>query len=508
MFKRIQESCDLQAFLAFLLSVVLPLVVLFFLMMLFSCSPVFACPRVVEVFADPVDRSDREGEFVELRLGDGPEEPPFDSIAVQFEEKTALLFANPNKSRLVLVHDSAYCPQRESVACGLLGSLSLPNSRSTYWRTWTLRKGEGTACLDSVGLASPKAGSSFQRVKESDRWVVTQPTPGEANPLYEEGVRDCGLDPLEASALTSGNGMEWKIRISMTGCDSALLNYRVEDLFGGKVLSDSSVIYGGLEIPEVGGRALRVRAELPCDEASGNDRLDTLLVSSGNSPLIVSEVHHCPQEPEPEWVEVYNRTGKNLPMEKFHFCGRGGLWSKNSSDSIRPYQSVIFTKDSLGMRDYLGYRDARIVQLSMGYLNNSSGSISVCYGEQVVDSVSWDKSTVACPQGFNPVTGGAEYTPGFQRNANSKKDSPFTYKLSSRVIRRDGTPLRVGVESEFPVDLKLLDSAGHVLWKTRIPPQSNMWWGVPLKDLPKTGVAFISFAAGSYENKVGILLRP
>lgn len=530
MFKKLEESCDLQAFFAFLLSVILPMVVLFVLMMLFSCSPAYACPRLVEVFADPVDVSDQEGEFVEIRLWEGSDDladgaaqgDAFDSLMVQFEEKPALRFSYPGAlsgspsgvlgtssgvSRLVLVHDSVYCPQKESVACGLLGNITLPNSRETYWRTWAVKKGEA-ACLDSVGLPSPKAGSSFQRVKDSDRWVVAEPSLGEANPLYESGIKDCGLEPLNAVELSRGTDLGWSLRFSMAGCDSSWLYYSVEDLFGGKVLADTSMIQGRLEIPEAKGRTLWVRAALPSDEASGNDLLDTMLVSAGNSPVVVSEVHHCPQEPEPEWVEVYNRTGRSLPFNKFQFCGRGGLWSKNLDDSLGPFQSVIFTKDSSGLRDFLGYKDARLVQLSIGYLNNTSGNISICYGDQVLDSVAWDKSTATCPQGFNPLTGVAEYTPGFQRNAGAKNESPFTYKLSSRVVRRDGTPLRVLVESVLPVDLKLLDSTGHVLWKNKIPAQSNMWWNVPLEGLPRTGIAYVSLSSGVYENKVGIVLRP
>lgn len=509
LFKKLAESCDLQAFFAFLLSVILPLVVLFFLMVLFSCSPAFACPRLVEVLADPVDRSDQEGEFVELRLDYGTEgEAPFDSLMVQFEEKPAFRFAYPGTSRLVLVHDSVYCPSRESVSCGLLGNVSLPNSRNSYWRSWAVRTGTGVACLDSVGLAIPKAGASFQRVKDTDRWVVAEPSMGEANPLYELGIKDCGLEPLSGTFWTEGNRLGWNVGFSMSGCDSSWIYYKVEDLFSGKVVSDSSRISGKLEIPGVMGRTLWMTATLPTDEASGNDQLDTLLISSGNSPIVVTEVHHCPQEPEPEWVEVYNRTSRALALEKFQFCGRGGPWSKNSNDSIGPFQSIIFTKDSLGMREFLGYGEARIVQLSMGYLNNAVGNISICYGSQIVDSVSWDKTTVSCPQGFNPVTNRAESTPGFQRSVHSRNEIPFTYKLSSRVVKRDGTPLRVWVESLFPVDLKLLDSTGHVLWKSHVPAQSNMWWSVPLKDLPRTGIAYIAFSSGSYENKVGIVLRP
>lgn len=486
-----------------------------------------ACPMLVEVLADPVDVSDSQGEFVEIRLPDeavggsggaksGFGSAAFDSLFVQFEEKAALRFPFPEGRRFVLVHDSVLCPQVDGVDCGLLGAVNLPNSRETYWRTWVGRRDGALICHDSVSVPSPKAGASFQRVKESDRWEVTEPTLGEANPLYELGVNDCGLEPLTATLLNEGalnvtEVVEWNLRFSMSGCDSSRIHYRVEDLFSGKAWKDSSRIGPSLEIDGVSGKALQVTASLPRDESSYNDSLDTLLVLPGSSPIVISEVHHCPQEPEPEWVEVFNRTGRSLSLKKFRFCDRGGLWEKSAADSIAPFQSIIFTKDTAGLREILGYRDARLVQLSLGYLNNSSGKLDLCYGDVVLDSVSWDKSTVSCPLGFSPITGKAEYTPGFQRSAQSlsarQNEIPFMYKLSSRMVRRNGS-LRVYVESENPVELKLLDSAGRVQWTQVAPARSNAWWNVPLNDLPRTGVAFVSLRSGKFENLVGFILRP
>lgn len=462
-----------------------------------------ACPMLVEVLADPVDVSDSQGEFVEIRLPDEGS-AAFDSLFIQFEEKSALKFPFPEGRRFVLTHDSSFCPKIEGVGCGLLGAVNLPNSRETYWRTWVGRRDGALICHDSVLVPSPKAGKSLQRLKETDRWEVTEPTFGEASPLYELGVKDCGLDPLTATG-------EWSLRFSMSGCDSSLIQYRVEDLFKGTTWQDFSVINPFLQVEDAKGMALRVTANLPRDESSFNDTLDTLLVLPGSSPIVISEVHHCPQEPEPEWVEVYNRTGRSLALQKFRFCDRGGLWGKSAADSIAPFQSFIFTKDSSGLREILGYRDARLVQLSMGYLNNASGSISLCYGDVVLDSVSWDKSTVSCPLGFSPITGKSEYTPGFQRSAQNSSSQqngiPFTYKLSSRIVRRNGS-LRVYVESENSVELKLLDSAGHVQWTQVAPARSNAWWNVPLRGLPRTGVAYISLKSGSFENLVGFVLRP
>ena len=248
------------------------------------------------------------------------------------------------------------------------------------------------------------------------------------------------------------------------------------------------------------------------------------VVFSDIPKLYFTEVHHCPVEPEPEWVEVYNASASPQPIEEFRFCNRAKNWlvGKNKHDSIAPFETVLFTRDTLLLREYLGFKDVRLIQYAMGYLNNTAGSLAICMGDTVIDSVTWDKSTVTCPSGFNPRTGRAENTPGYQSqqgslwggSANqgvttqSDNPAPFTFRLSTRLVRANKTPLRVYVESEFPVALRLLDSAGREQWKTTVAAHSNAWVNVPLDRLVGIGVAYIALASGRYERVVGFLVRP
>ena len=377
-------------------------------------SPAYACPKFVEFFPDPVEVSDQEGEFVEIRLDDFQDIVRPDSLCVQFESKKPFCFAYPVVSSFVIVRDSLRCADFTDVSCGLAPSLSLPNSRESEWKLWA------GACRDSVLLMRPKAGKSLRRVKDSDEWEVAEPS--------------FGVQPS----------------------------------------------------------------------------------SEFNPKLRISEIHHCPLEPEPEWVEIYNGSDRAIPMQPFSFCNRGKNWmsGKRTQDSIGPFEAIVFTRDTLLLREFLGFRDVRLVQHPMGYLNNTAGSIAICMGDSVIDSVSWDKSTVACPSGFSPLTGRAENTPGFLGGGNRasvrKKGAiePVLYKLSSRVVRRNGNPLRIYVESEYAVQLRLLDSAGHEQWKKMVPASSNAWWTVPVEPKLRLGVAFLSISAGDYETRIGILLRP
>jgi hypothetical protein len=255
---------------------------------------------------------------------------------------------------------------------------------------------------------------------------------------------------------------------------------------------------------------------------------DSLLegVMAGLSPLRVTEVHHCPEEPMPEWVELYNASEHVLPLDAFRFCDRGGALGM-FGDSIQPYHTLLVSKDTLSLRSAIGIPDIRMVQVSLGFLNNIEGMLRLCYRDYVIDSVSWNK-TVSCPSGFNPLTMRRDFTPGYlphglQVNAWNKsragvanKESsnlvpakvPVEYKLSSRVVSKKSSPLRVRVESEHNVELSLLDSAGRRVWKIVVPAMSNEWVKVPVQEYLGIGAAFVSLSVGEYEDVVGILVRP
>ena len=247
------------------------------------------------------------------------------------------------------------------------------------------------------------------------------------------------------------------------------------------------------------------------------------LMAAGTSLLRVTEVHHCPEEPMPEWVELYNSSEYPLPLESFRFCDRGGALGM-SGDSIRPYQAVLVSKDTSSLRTALNIPDIRMIQVSLGFLNNTEGMLRLCYRDSVIDSVYWKKGTVSCPSGFNPLTMRREFTPGYlsknARNvsragsANQESSNQETvkniveYKLSSRVVSKKGAPLRVLVESEHNVTLSLLDSAGRRVWKSVVSAMSNEWVKVPVLEYLGIGAAYVSLSVGEYEDVVGILVRP
>jgi hypothetical protein len=468
-------------------------------LLLLLAASVTACPLFVEFFPDPVDIGDKEGEFVEVRLDSSF---AADSIFFSVDAKAAFAVPYPEGSRLVLVHDSAYCPSKDDVACAVM-AVSLPNSRESAWKL------DAGTCLDSALLPTPKAGKAFQRRGETDDWVLAVATPGYANADYESGIRDCGLASvrIRQEGADSSVGRVFHVEGWLTGCPGADLRVRSQDLSAGVWHEESMEVGESFRLELMARGSLWLHLALPDDEYPLNNVLDTLLLVEGRSPLVVSEVHHCPPEPVPEWVEVYNASRSPFPLSQLHLCGRGGTWG-GTLDSISPLQAILVTKDSAELRAHLGFADVRIVQASIGYLNNTGGSLSLCLGSQVVDSVSWSKGTASCPDGFSPLAGAPENTPGFVPKAGSRAEDPFTMTLSSRVVRTKGTPLRVRVEARDDVALRLLDSAGREIWKGIAPAGSSVWIEVPVRERARKGVNYVAARLGDFEKVVGIVLRP
>lgn len=457
-----------------------------------------ACPLLVEVFPDPTDVPDQDGEFVEVRL-DGTFRA--DTLALFMDGKAAIRIPYPEGNRLVLVHDSAFCPVRENVACAVFKE-SLPNSRESIWRL------EAGSCMDSVLVPASKAGKAYQRRSETDDWEFTAATPGFANAGYEQGIADCGVGIMRVvPEETSAEVVNFRVEGYLEGCDSARVYIGWQDLSAGTGTSDSLAVSGNFDFEIASRGSVHLHVSLPEDEYPLNNEIDTLLVVPGKSPLVISEVHHCPQEPVPEWVEVFNASRVAVPLSQVRLCGRGGALG-GSGDSILPLQAILLTRDSLELRTQVGFPDVRIVQVALGYLNNTGGSLALCYGGQVIDSVVWDKGTAVCPAGFSPLSGSSENTPGFVRKAGDKTEAPFTVTFSSRVVRARGVPLRVRVEGEGEVQVRLLDSASREVWNAVVQASSPQWMDVPVQRLGSRGVNYVAARQGDYEKVVGIVLRP
>lgn len=474
--------------------------------MFFSLSCGFAlmgCPLFNEFLPDPQDTVDLYGEFIEIRLGS--DFSVKDTLYIQFEDKIEYAFTQIKASRLLLHRDTSTCKSSELLDCRPLPFPALPNSRSSFWSLRSLN------CVDSAALPIPKNGKSFQRYSsEKDSWVYVSPSPGEANSQYESGIKDCAIRIKQAKYLEK----KWQIQLQVLNCDSSLvewtilpLKYRNLDESKTMTITDSLWIFSRYE-----GESLLFKAALSLDENIQNNQVDTLLFLHESPPVYLTEVHHCPEEPTPEWIEIYNQENRALPLVHFGL-GERGLISSSVEDSIDSHQSLILTKDTLAFIQSKGLADLFFKQVALGYLKNTSDTIFLTYKNTVLDSTIWNKKTgIECPSGFNPKTGRAENTPGFQGRGLKiqAKTSPFSFKINTRVISKsiDENSLQILIESEEGVLIELLSGQGNLLWHMKNNALNHNWISIPIKQKGQLGPNFIRLSVGHYEKVVGVVLRP
>lgn len=449
-----------------------------------------------EFMPDPTDVADTEGEYVEVRLGEST-----DTLYLRFEAKTEFSVGIPSGKRLLLHRDTTACPSVSGLVCAELTSSALPNSRTT---TWSLRQGD---CVDSAYLPIPSSGKALLRSDSAyDAWEVGDASPGYPNSIFEEGLDDCALE-LVSYEFSSG---KFLVTLAVSKCDSAEVSYTAEllDLAGTKtigsvVISDTATV----PIQSKSGIPILFSANVPEDELPTNDSLDTLLLSPQNSPLHFTEIHHCPSEGNAEWVELYNALPKPLPLLGFDLCSRGTFYV-TEADSILAYESILLTRDTTALRSELGFDDVKIFRASMGALKNTADTLALCYSGDTLETVIWTKTEYAnCPAGFNPQTGNAENTPGFQgRTQKSLGEAPFTVEVSARVSRKGGDAPRARILGSSTVTLVLLSEAGRRVWEKSVSG-GNAWIELPLLS-QNPGVYFLKCIAGRYEKTVGLILRP
>ncbi len=466
------------------------------------------CPFFTEFFPDPSLVADRDGEFVEVAWDSGGA-VLWDTLYVRFEDKTPFFWVREEgKSRVLWHRDVNACPEVSALACEPLTVAALPNNRPA---AWSLRAG---TCADSAFLPAPKPGEVFQRAGAGyGDFVFASPTPGMAHPVYEPGARDCRL-AVEAVSVTEER---WELKTRLAGCDSAEVRVKMLSLEDAYLEDEFVKTLRGFETfySTFSSRGLWLQLEFPEDDYPANDIWDTLFIEPRYAPVYISEVHPCPEEPVPEWVELYNSSERSLPLSRVGFCVRASIGAA-AGDSLRKRETLLLSRDTLALREWLGVSEIRIAQANLGYLKNTADTLRLCFDSFPVDSVFWGKNAAVksdCPHGFNPRTQKRDSSPGFQKQTAVAKAENGSFRpfWNARVFskKRPDFPLMVAVESEARVKVELLSGKGILLWSTDISGGSGKEWAeVPLLEKGTAGANYLRFSEGRHEKMVGIILRP
>ncbi|MDR2580272.1 MAG: hypothetical protein LBC85_04680 [Fibromonadaceae bacterium] len=239
-------------------------------------------------------------------------------------------------------------------------------------------------------------------------------------------------------------------------------------------------------------------------QGSGNAlTLDSILSIYGEIPLYVSEVAPCPGHGIPEWFEITNRTMRAFPLNGISDCKRAPL---NSADSIRGKSSVLITRNSTDLVDFLQTDEIPVYQVPIAALRNTNDTLRLCYNGIQLDSVMWGRAVnrpIICPSM-------ERISPGFVPRVSSGQTKAL--HIAERVLKRSkrNTKLRVSINSEKPVELRLIDRGGVGIMRRTlgIEEVNAAWIEIPEWRKCQNGPCFIHVQGDGIDETAAFIVRP
>jgi len=231
--------------------------------------------------------------------------------------------------------------------------------------------------------------------------------------------------------------------------------------------------------------------------------LDSIVSLYGEIPIYISEVAPCPEEGIPEWFEITNRTVQAFPLGGISDCK--AKTPLKSTDSIKGKSSVLITKHSDDLRDFLGVEEIPIYQISIATLKNTNDTLRLCYNGVKLDSVMWGKAVnrpIKCP-------GTEKINPGFVPRVTNNLAKVL--QISERVLERSNKKamLRVRINLAAKLELRLIDRNGaHILKKILNTQINDSWIEIPEWRRCQNGPCFIHLQGEGINETVAFIVRP
>lgn len=427
-----------------------------------------ACPWISEIHADSDPLEDRVGEFIEVAVPSGSLD---DSLILGMNGEDIGLHLEGGR-RLVFCHsDSLRILPQNPVACTPLQT-SIPNSTPLQI---TLRKG---FCRDTAWVESARSGKSWQHTPD-EGWSLALPTPGFANPEFEEGVLNAfpswgkiqrTEEIWEASFQlnqASPNTMTWSAEWFSLDSDSILFREN-----GSFLSTNASWTSAPKDAPAWIG--LRVRIE--GDDYPIDNRISTILYPEKAKPLQLQEIAAAPPEDWPDWIEFRNMSAISLPLFAISTCNEMAM--SDSSLFLAPGEIAIITGSKGQLLEKApSLAGVKILETANAWtIRNSADTVRICLWDYPVDSVMW-LSSKNMPN--------ATPTPGWQASATKPTDD---IQLQSRIISKSKLEqsLRIHLPSKGePWSLSLFQRDGlSVLHKNNLlagtftwTPPASLEWG-------------------------------
>ncbi|MEW6508332.1 MAG: lamin tail domain-containing protein [Bacteroidota bacterium] len=158
--------------------------------------------------------------------------------------------------------------------------------------------------------------------------------------------------------------------------------------------------------------------------------------------LVINEIMYAPAPPEPEWIEIFNKSSKTINLRKYQIADDASKVTITTKDFIiQPGEYVVVAKDS---NIFSFYRDiSKVIITSIPSLNNSGDRIEISDSlNRMIDSLK-----------YRSTWGGAAGKSLERIAAESASDDSTNWKTTKM---ERGTPGKINSVSKKNYDIILL----------------------------------------------------
>ncbi|MCB9258754.1 MAG: lamin tail domain-containing protein [Ignavibacteriales bacterium] len=351
--------------------------------------------------------------------------------------------------------------------------------------------------IDSVSYSSTwggKNGNSLERINPNNESVNLEnwgeskfPTPGKINSIspkeYDIEITEAFYNPQNANL-----GEFVTISSSIKNIGRTEMSFNLQ-LFGNKndiLLENSETVIllpnDSLEIKfdykikiEDYTQNFLVKCTVSDDDTTNNFKWVRVNPGYSKYEIVINEIMYSPINDEPEWIELYNNSGKNISLNNYKISDANDTaFITNQELKIPPNQFMVIADDSTFFTTYQEITNAVILNLPT--LNNTEDEILLLDSlDRIMDSVyylasfggkdgkslervdpnfesvnfnSWIESQYPTPGKINSVT---------QKNMDVRIDSVYTnnkYSLINEKVKITAVINNIGKEN-FEFNLKL-----------------------------------------------------
>jgi hypothetical protein len=329
----------------------------------------------------------------------------------------------------VLIDSMSYLPDWGGNADGNSLERISVNSSSTLKENWGTSQSIFKATPDYVNSLTPKANDLRISSFISDRKFAIIGEQAD----FKVKVFNNGLN--------SSSGYQLHFFNDINRDSIPQLSELVGQLFENSLLSGDSSIVSFSTINFVSGKNYFIAKleVVPDDDTTNNigfTNFQGVTINEVRNDLVINEIMYAPNSPEPEWIEIFNRSGKTIDLKNYMIADNiDTIIVTNNSVILNPGQYLVFASDTTLKRYYSVL--SPFISAAIPSLNNSGDKIILLDSlNRAIDSLqyfaSWGGSTgkslerisaeLFSTDSSNWKTSQSKYkaTPGYINSAASK----------------------------------------------------------------------------------------